>query len=111
MSYFFDPNTRTPKELLPGIVTRTFWGDKMLVSLVDLEPNAAIPPHSHPHEQVGMVLRGEMELTIGGETRMVKVGDVYVVPGGTLHSVRMGTESCQVVEMFAPVREEYKFPD
>ncbi len=111
MTYFFDPATRTPKELVPGIMSRTFWGDRMLVSLVDLAPNASIPPHSHPHEQVGMVIHGQMELTIAGETRMVKEGDVYVVPGDVVHAVRMGSEPCQVVEMFAPVREEYKFPD
>lgn len=111
MAYFFDPATRTPKELLPGVVTRTFWGERMLVSVVDLSPNATIPPHSHPHEQTGMVVKGEMELTIGGETRVVKAGDVYVVPGGIEHGVRMGDAPCQVVETFAPVREEYKFPD
>ena len=111
MPYFFDSAARTPKELLPGIVSRTFWGERMLLSLVDLEANALIPPHSHPHEQIGMVVQGEMELTIAGETRLVRVGDVYVVPGGTEHGVRMGTEACQVVETFAPVREEYKFPD
>jgi quercetin dioxygenase-like cupin family protein len=111
MGYFFDSAGRTPKELLPGIAVRTFWGERMLLSLVDLAANAIIPPHSHPHEQIGMVVHGEMELTIDGETRKVKVGDVYVVPGGIEHGVRMGPEPCQVVETFAPVREEYKFPD
>jgi quercetin dioxygenase-like cupin family protein len=111
MAYFFDSAARTPKELLPGIHSRTFWGDRMLLSLVDLAPNAAIPPHSHPHEQLGLVVHGEMELTIAGETRVVKEGDVYVVPGDVVHSVWMAGEPCQVVETFAPVREEYKFPD
>ncbi len=83
----------------------------MLISLVDLAPGASIPPHGHLHEQVGMVVKGEMELTIAGETRVVKEGDIYVVPGDVQHSVRLGNEPCQVVEMFAPVREEYKFPD
>lgn len=111
MAYFFDPAARTPRELLPGVAARTFWGERMLVSLVDLSANTAIPAHSHPHEQAGMVVQGGMELTIGGEARMVKPGDIYVVPGGVEHGVRVGDFPCQVVEMFAPVREEYKFPD
>jgi hypothetical protein len=41
----------------------------------------------------------------------VKEGDVYVAPGDVQHSVRVGERGCQVVEMFAPVREEYKFPE
>lgn len=111
MAYFFDPAARTPRELLPGIRTRTFWGERMLLSLVDLDPHALIPPHSHPHEQLGIVVAGEMELTVAGETRRVEVGDVYIIPGGVEHSVRLGAQACQVAETFAPVREEYKFPD
>lgn len=111
MSYFFDPETRTKAEPLPGVALRTFWGERMLMSLVDLAPGAVIPEHSHPHEQVGMMLRGEMRLTIAGEARLVKPGDIYIVPGGVVHSVVMGDCAAQCIEAFAPVREEYKFPD
>ena len=111
MPYFFDPATRTRKELVPGIAARTFWGERMLMSLVDFQPGAAIPPHSHPHEQVGMMLVGEMRLTIAGETRTVKPGDIYIVPGGTEHSVVVADAAAQCIEAFSPVREEYKFPD
>ena len=43
MPYFFDPETRTPKELVPGVVVRTFWGEQMLASLVDLAAGAIVP--------------------------------------------------------------------
>ena len=111
MTYFYDPESRTGKELVPGVIVRTFWGDQVLASLVDLAARAVIPPHSHPHEQFGMLLRGEMEVTIGGETRTVKAGDMYIVPGGVEHSVRVSEASAQAIETFSPVREEYKFPD
>lgn len=111
MAYFFDSTARTPRELLPGVISRTFWGERMLMSLVDLAPGADIPAHSHPHEQVGIVMDGEMEMTIGEETRQLKSGDIYVIPGGVSHSVRLCAAPCRVFETFAPVREEYKFPD
>ena len=111
MPYFFDPKTRTPKELVPGVVVRTFWGEQMLASLVDLVAGAVVPLHSHPHEQFGMLLRGEMQMTIADETRTVQAGDLYVVPGGVEHSVIAGPEGAQLIEAFSPVREEYKFPD
>ena len=72
-------------------------------------PHAVIPPHSHPHEQIGMCLEGEFPFTIGDETRTVKPGDVWVIPGGVEHSVAMGDMPGLVVEMFSPVREEYKY--
>ena len=107
--YFHDSTTRPTKQLLPGVLARTFWGEKMLLSLVDLHAHAVIPPHSHPHEQIGMCLEGEFPFTIGDETRIVKPGDVWVIPGGVEHSVAMGDTPGLVVEMFSPVREEYKY--
>ncbi len=95
--------------MLPGVALRTFWGEHMLVSLVDLQAGAVIPPHSHPHEQVGMMLRGEMDLTIAGETRLVKPGDLYIIPGGVEHGVTVGDADAQCIEAFSPVREEYKY--
>lgn len=107
--YFYDPQTRTPKELAPGILARTFWGQKMLMAVVELEANSVVPRHSHPHEQVGILLEGEMELTIQGETRQLKAGEVYIIPGDVEHSARVGDSPAKAVDVFSPVREEYKF--
>jgi quercetin dioxygenase-like cupin family protein len=81
----------------------------MLAALVILAPHAVIPPHKHPHEQVGMALEGECSFTIADETRLVKPGDVWVIPGGVEHSVVMGDAPGLVIEMFSPAREDYKY--
>ena len=109
MPFFYDPESRAGKQLLPGIRTRTFWGEKMLISLVDLEAGASIPPHSHPHEQLGTVLEGEVALTVAGETRVMRAGEVYVAPGGIQHSAQAGEFGVRLFEVFSPVREEYKY--
>jgi quercetin dioxygenase-like cupin family protein len=111
MPYFFDPETRTGKELVPGVIVRTFWGEQMLASLVDLAADAIVPSHSHPHEQFGMLLRGDLCITIAGETQQLKIGSIYIVPGGVEHSAVTGPEGAQLIEAFSPVREEYKFSD
>ena len=107
--YFHDPEIRAQKELLAGVRARTFWGENMLLAIVDLDADAVIPTHSHPHEQGGIVLQGEMEFTIAGETRQVKPGDVYIIPGGVEHSVKVGPQPTRVLDIFSPVREEYKY--
>ena len=107
--HFYDPQERERKELVAGVMARTFWGERMLMSLVDLEPNAVIPEHTHPHEQVGMVVSGEMRLTIAGETKQARPGDVYIIPGDATHGVVVGDAACQLIEVFSPVREEYKY--
>jgi quercetin dioxygenase-like cupin family protein len=105
--YYYHPQERETKELAPGIIARTFWGKKMLTSVVDLDPHTTLPAHSHPHEQHGMVISGRIQFVIDGQEKTLTAGDVYVIPGGIVHSAQTFAEGAQVIDIFAPVREEY----
>lgn len=107
--YFCDIEERETKEVVPGIRIRTFWGENMLLSVVDLDPDAVLLTHSHPHEQSGAVISGAMALTIAGETRWLKPGDAYIIPGGIEHSAIAGPTPTRVIDVFNPVRDEYKY--
>jgi quercetin dioxygenase-like cupin family protein len=109
MNHFYDPEDRKTKELLAGVQARTFWGENLMLAVVDLDAHAIIPDHSHPHEQGGIVLEGEMLFIIAGETRRLKPGDLYIIPGGAHHSVAVGSQPARVLDIFSPVREEYKY--
>jgi quercetin dioxygenase-like cupin family protein len=105
---FFDLNQRPVKPLFPGVTCQTVWGERMMFSFVDFTPGSAVPPHSHPHEQMGIVLEGEFDLTIGSETRTLRRGDSYCAPGGVTHSVKAGPRGARALDVFCPVREDYK---
>jgi quercetin dioxygenase-like cupin family protein len=107
--HFYDIQSLQPHELVAGIHARTAWGEHMLCSVVDLQPGSVLPVHSHPHEQVGVVLEGELEMTIAGETRLLQPGTLYIIPGDVEHSARVGERAARVLDVFSPVREEYKF--
>jgi len=107
--YFHDPKDREPKELLTGINARTFWGEHMLAAVVDLDPQVHLPLHSHPHEQLGIVIAGNIEFNIAGEVKTLKPGDVYVIPGGVEHEAKTFEHPVKVLDVFSPVREEYKY--
>lgn len=108
MSYFLDPSQVVRKELARGVTLRSMWGDKVMMSLVEIAPNAVVPSHSHPHEQTGMVLQGECKFSIGGKVKLLRQGDAYIIPGGVEHSVA-GTEGWALaLDIFSPPREEYK---
>src|SRR5262249_10828174 len=47
-----------------------------------------IPEHAHA-AQWGVVLDGEMELTVEGERRLLRRGDSYSLPAGARHSARI----------------------
>jgi quercetin dioxygenase-like cupin family protein len=107
--HFYDIETLKSHELVAGIQARTAWGEQMLCSIVDLQPGSVLPLHSHPHEQAGIVLEGELEMTIAGETRLLQRGALYIIPGDVEHSARVGERAARVLDVFSPVREEYKF--
>ena len=104
---FINPKETFKKQLAPGETTNVAWGDKLMLSVVELEPGSIVPMHSHPHEQAGIVLEGEFDLTIGGETKRVREGDMYIIPGGVEHAVVTGKEKAVALDVFHPNREDY----
>ena len=107
---FYNPENRVSKEIIPNeIAMKTFWGEKVMLAVVDLSANAVLPLHSHPHEQAGMVLEGELEFDIDGKVRLLHAGEIYIIPGGTPHLVKVGEKDARVLDIFSPVREEYKY--
>ena len=107
--YFFDAENREAKEIVPGVRIKTTWEDQMLISMVDVDSGAVVPNHSHPHEQAGAVLSGVISMKIAGEERTLQPGDSYIIPGGIEHSAIGGPDGARILDVFSPVREEYKY--
>lgn len=104
-----DQPNRPTKDLVPGGRTKTFWGEQMLVSRVDFDPGVVVPEHRHPHEQFGVILSGELTLTVAGEPLLLRAGDMYLIPGNVPHSAKAGPEGFTAAEVFSPVREDLKY--
>ena len=106
----FDVASLEPQALLPGITVRTAWGERIMLSFLEFEhAGATVPLHRHDHEQMGMGLEGEFELVIGGEARLIRAGDVYLVPSGVEHSATAVGGPARALDIFSPPREEYKW--
>jgi quercetin dioxygenase-like cupin family protein len=56
------------------------------------------PPHVHPWEEIYVVLEGELEVTVDGESQILRSGSAAHVPAGTPHSYRNVTE-CHFLTM------------
>jgi len=104
---FNDVENREWNDLISGVHARTFWGDKMMVCHIALDEGAVVPLHSHPHEQGGTVIEGEIEFTIDSESKILHPGDSYVIKGNVKHGATANT-ACKLFEIFSPVLEEYK---
>ncbi|MHB1026105.1 MAG: cupin domain-containing protein [Desulfobacteria bacterium] len=108
MHCFWNPDEIIARVLAPGVTAKIASGEKMMLSLVTLAPNAVVPTHSHPHEQMGLMVSGTMEFTIAGETRVFSGNEMYFVPGGVPHSAKGGPRGAVALDAFSPPREEYR---
>ena len=64
----------------PGLTLRPVFGQNLTMSFVYMEPHSVAPVHQHAEEQVGTIIEGEYEFDLDGDVRVVRKGDVYVVP-------------------------------
>ena len=75
-----------PFRIWDGVVARAVDGERVGFAVVELEPSAVVPEHSHDNEQLGMVLSGSV-------------------------SFRVGDEGAVVIDVFAPVRADWQALD
>ncbi len=106
-AYFVDKSQCTPKTIFPGVDITVAAGQQMMLSLVEFKPGGVVEAHSHPHEQVGMVLEGRAHFFVGEEDRVLGPGDMYTVPGGVTHRVVALGDGAKALDIFHPVREDY----
>ena len=104
---FIDIKTMTANEVCPGCRLRTPFGENLMLSYLEMDDQAEIPLHDHPHEQAGMLLEGTLELTIGNETRTVEAGAMFIIPPNVPHRARATAGPAVVLDVFSPVREDY----
>jgi len=94
-------------EEMPGFLGAFRHTENMTVVHWSVEAGATVPEHRHPHEQISVVTTGDFELTLDGETQVLRDGRMAIIPAQTPHAGRAVTD-CDIVDVFSPVREDYR---
>ena len=97
-----------PARIWDGVLARALHADRVTIGFVDIEPNVQVPEHRHENEQVGFTLRGSITMVIDGKTQLITPGKTYRIASNVPHSGTAGSEGVTVVDVFAPVREDWK---
>ncbi|MBN2601557.1 MAG: cupin domain-containing protein [Candidatus Marinimicrobia bacterium] len=101
-------NSEVPLEQVAEGLSRQIMGydtDLMLVR-VFFKKGAIGTEHTHTHQQVSYVEKGVFEVNIDGKKEVLKTGDAFVVPSGTLHGA-VCLEDGILIDTFSPMREDF----
>ena len=108
-SEFFDQIASIgPQQLWRGVVGRAVHGERVTLSVVELDPDTFIPEHAHENEQVGMLVLGSLTFRIAGESRELAPGASWRIAANTPHEIGTGPDGAVVVEVFAPPRHDWE---
>jgi len=104
---FRKKDTGDSRQLLEGVdLTTLVHGEKTLMGQFKIAKGSAVPMHSHPHEQTGIMISGKLRFNVDGEISDVETGDSWCLSGGVEHSAE-ALEDSVIIEVFSPVREDY----
>lgn len=93
-------------ERLPGWRGRLFHSPSMTFAHYDFVAGSSIHKHFHPQEEVWQVIEGEVEMTIEGETHVIRPGVAAIIPGGVHHSARALTDGRAMIVDY-PLRRDF----
>ena len=104
--YFIEVEGREYKEIGSGVLAKVICGEHLMLSFVEFLEGGNMQIHSHPEEQTGIVLEGEIEFIIDKEIRNLKAGDCYLIPPHIPHGAKSKSKA-RVLDIFSPPRKDY----
>jgi quercetin dioxygenase-like cupin family protein len=90
-----------------GIERQMVVGGRMMLCRFRFAPFLVTPEHSHPHEQMSLVVSGRVRFFVEGEERIAVPGDVLHFPPDCWHGATMMEEEVVLIDIFSPVREDF----
>ncbi len=104
----FKNSESKPVQALPGLVRRTLaQSNSMMLCEFTFDAHVEVPIHTHPHEQVGYIVSGRVEMTIDGKKYELTKGDSYLALPNIPHGAYT-LEPTMIIDTFCPPREDYK---
>ena len=107
MSAFDHLDEMGPIGIWDGVIARAIDGRNCSIGIVELDPDSHVPEHSHPNEQLGLVVSGSVSFRVGDETRELGPGGTWSISPDVPHEVHVGPEGAVVIDVFSPPRADW----
>ena len=90
-----------------GVTQTVFRGIDQMIGFTVIEPDAEdSPPHSHPWEQMNVLVDGELDFLVGDERISLEPYDALEIPPGVEHTSRAVSDEPATLLAFWPLRED-----
>ena len=90
-----------------GIERQMVIGERIMIVRFRFVPFLVTPEHTHPHEQMSLIISGRVQFFIEGKERIVSAGDVLHFPPNCRHGATMLDEEVVLIDIFSPIREDF----
>lgn len=99
------------EQIKEGVYRSIIYTNDLMMAIIDFTNGPWDDPepfHSHPHEQITYVARGEIIFYCEGrEEQHLKEGNQFAVPSGKKHTVKVLTKHVRLIDNFTPIREDF----
>ncbi|HEY0244583.1 MAG TPA: cupin domain-containing protein [Mucilaginibacter sp.] len=95
------------KKIAPGYLSKLIHTDNNTINFIDVTAGSVVPRHQHVHQQCAFVIEGKFELTVNDVPQVLEPGTFAVIPANVFHS-GVALTDCKLVDIFSPVREDYR---
>ncbi len=98
---FWNLQTLRLHEFRPGIRSEIESGSNLTMAFMEISPYKEGTAHDHPFDQCGVVLEGEIEMSVGEEKKLLRPIETYFIPAGAKHNWRTFTASARILDVVA----------
>lgn len=108
MSAFEDISSLDLQRIWDGVHGRIVHGRHITLGVIELDPGSIVPEHSHDNEQLGICVSGSVVFRVGDESRELRAGGTWSIPGNVPHEVHVGSDGAVVIDVFVPPRDDWR---
>ncbi len=102
---FWDLKTLKLEEFRPGIWSKIETSKNLTMAVMEIAPGKEGAAHDHPFDQCGIVVEGEIEMSIGDEKKLLKPMETYFIPAGINHNWKTISLSAKILDVVAKSNE------
>src|SRR5512147_2398151 len=96
---FWDLKTSKLDEFRPGIRSKLESGSNLTMAIMEIAPDKEGAAHDHPFDQCGVVIEGEIEMSVGEEKKLLRSMETYFIPAGVKHNWKTMALSAKILDI------------